>query len=186
MSKAEKKAFLNKLTVLYDTREKKNQHILKSLEGMGVAVEEHKLDYGDYSFRWEDKDFRQTCVVERKANVDELYGNVTFKRETFEKEIRAASVLSGSFTLLLENCGSELEMRKYRVPDWKMDMSPQRKVSEIGKTCYSVIRAWEQQYSFHIRYVSNPENTAKEILEVFYWYFHGYKKLTAPLARRSK
>lgn len=185
MSTAEKKAFLNKLTVLYDTREKKNQHILEALEGMGVPFEEQKLDYGDYSFRWDVKDFRQTCVIERKANVDELYGNLTYGRDTFEKEIAAASVLSGSFTLLLENCENEADLKAYRVPDWRMNASPQRKVQDIGRKCYPAIRSWEQRYHFHVRYVPDKERTAAEMLEVFYWYWHGYKKLTAPLRRRT-
>ena len=46
----DKKTFLKTVTILHDTREQKNAHIIESLDKLGVKHEEHKLDYGDYSF----------------------------------------------------------------------------------------------------------------------------------------
>ena len=52
----DKKTFLKTVTILYDTREQKNQHILAALAEMGVRAEERKLDYGDYSFTADGRD----------------------------------------------------------------------------------------------------------------------------------
>ena len=38
----DKKTFLKAVTILYDTREQKNQHILTALAEMGVQAEERK------------------------------------------------------------------------------------------------------------------------------------------------
>ena len=81
----DKKTFLKTVTILYDTREQKNQHILSALGDMGVMTEQRKLDYGDYSFTADGSDFSLSCVVERKANVDELYNNIMNDRARLEK-----------------------------------------------------------------------------------------------------
>ena len=87
----DKKTFLRGVTVICDTREQKNEHIMKSLSEMGIMTETRKLDYGDYSFSREGRDFSMSCVVERKANVDEIYNNVIGDRGRIEKEMYAAS-----------------------------------------------------------------------------------------------
>ena len=61
----DKKTFLKTVTILYDTREQKNQHILSALGDMGVMTEQRKLDYGDYSITADGRDFSLSCVVER-------------------------------------------------------------------------------------------------------------------------
>ena len=87
----DKKSFLKIVTVLYDTREQRNEHILSGLNALGVRAERQKLDYGDYSFRTSTKDFSMSCVIERKANVDELYQNTMYDPERIEKEFRAGT-----------------------------------------------------------------------------------------------
>ena len=57
---------------------------------------EDKLEYGDYSFMFpaaatgEDIYFHRDCVVERKASLEELSGNLTGERKRFEKEFLKA------------------------------------------------------------------------------------------------
>lgn len=186
MSTKEKQAFLKKVTVLYDTREQKNAHILDKLTEMEIPIAEQKLDYGDYSFLYDGRDFRQSCVIERKNNIDELYGNITTGRNTFEKEICAGSVLASSFTLFLENCENEDAMKAFVVPQWKMDASPQRKVQAIGKVCYATVKSWEQRYGLRVKYIPKQDQSAVKMLELFYNYWHSYHKLIAPLTRRTK
>lgn len=59
---------MKKVTILIDTREQKNEHITGVLKALGVMVESRKLDYGDYSFTAEGKDFSHSCVIERNYN----------------------------------------------------------------------------------------------------------------------
>ena len=113
----DKKTFLKTVTVLYDTREQKNKHILDALAQMGIMTEQRKLDYGDYSFTADGRDFSLSCVVERKANVDELYNNIMQDRGRLEKELYAASQCAKQLTIVVENIGSWDELRSYCDPD---------------------------------------------------------------------
>ena len=134
----DKKTFLKTVTILYDTREQKNQHILTALAEMGVRAEERKLDYGDYSFTADSRDgsrlldFSLSCVVERKSNVDELSNNIMSDRGRLEKELYAASQCAKQLTLVVENIGGWEELRNYRVPAWQMKANPQRIKEDIG------------------------------------------------------
>ena len=84
---SEKSDFMKAVTILIDTREQVNNHIVEVLDNLGIMHESQKLDFGDYSFKVGDKTFSVACVIERKANIDELYGNVTTDRERIEKEL---------------------------------------------------------------------------------------------------
>lgn len=187
MSKDEKKKFLKNVTVLVDTREKENKHILSAFDEYGISYQSEKLDFGDYSFIVDGRDFRLSCVCERKAKPDEFYGNINFqsKRERIEKEFNAASRLANKFTLLLENCPSERELKEVKLTDKDVYSQPNRKVLNIGKPCYETIRSWRCRYKFDVVYIADKANTAAEMLEVFYWYYHNYKKLTSPLRNRK-
>lgn len=61
--------------ILCDTREQKNDHILKAFEKNDVNYKKQKLDFGDYAIESDDG-FRPNLVIERKANLDELIGNI--------------------------------------------------------------------------------------------------------------
>jgi hypothetical protein len=141
-----------------------------------------KLDYGDYSFRTAERDFSMSCVVERKANVDELYGNIMHDRGRIEKELYAASRLAKSVTILIENCAEWDELKEYTLPQWKQYEG--RKVHDIGKYVYATLQAWKcgNRYDFDVAF-SQALDTADIMLEKFYYYWHNYKELTA--ARRG-
>ena len=61
--------------ILCDTREQKNDYILKAFEKNDVNYKKQKLDFGDYAIE-SDVGFRPNLVIERKANLDELIGNI--------------------------------------------------------------------------------------------------------------
>lgn len=179
--------FMKAVTILIDSREKRTDHITAALDGFGVAYETVKLDIGDISFRTATRDFRQACTVERKGDVDELYANLMEKAgrgnpNRLEKEVAAGSRAMNQFTLLIEGIGSMDELRAYMVPNWKMKACPQRVVTDIGKTCYAALRAWQSanRYNFRVEFVKDPANTAAKLLEEFYYYYHNYKALVAP------
>lgn len=92
----EKKEILNNMTILVDTREQENKHILEFFNKKKVKYKEKKLDYGDYSFMLpamldygiaKPLMFDNEIVVERKGSLTELSGNLTKDRERFEKEL---------------------------------------------------------------------------------------------------
>ena len=83
----EKEKFLKDITILVDTREQKNSHIIEYLNKFNINHAPTKLDFADYSFMVGNTDFRNSCVIERKASVNEIWSNITKERERFEKEL---------------------------------------------------------------------------------------------------
>lgn len=178
---ADKKAFLKNVCILIDTREQKNAHITKRLDQLGVKYESRKLDYGDYSFTVAGHDFSMSCVVERKASVDELYGNIMHDRGRIEKELYAASLLAKQVTVLIENCAGWEKLKAFTLPKYKQYEG--RKVYDIGRYVHATLKAWKSgnRYAFDVEF-SDSAHSADAILEVFYYYWHSYHELTA--ARR--
>ncbi len=182
----DKKTFLKTVTILYDTREQKNQHILTALGALGVPCEERKLDYGDYSFTSDSRDgsrlldFSLSCVIERKANVDELYNNIMSDRGRLEKELYAASQCAKQLTMIVENIGGWEELRSYGVPAWQMKANPQRVKEDIGVPVYSTLKSWQSgnRYRFSVEFVPDKAQTAAKMLEIFYYYWRTYKEMT--------
>lgn len=85
---------LKNITILVDTREKKNDHILSYFDAKGIKYIKSKLDFGDYSvmlpeseFWPKQPDFAFNFVVERKNSLEELSGNFAEGRTRFETEL---------------------------------------------------------------------------------------------------
>lgn len=182
----DKQTFLKEVVILHDTREQKNSHILERLDEMKVKHREQALVFGDYSFIAQDRDFSLSCVIERKANVDELYGNLINDRERIEKEFKAGSIIANQFTLLIEDTADLETLQRYEVPEWKMK-AEHRKVKEIGAHCYATIQSWQSgnKYRFRTIFSADKEESAIKILECFYWYWRNFKQLTASRKNRG-
>lgn len=81
-TESELQAELKKLTVIIDGREKVNYNILGYLEEKKIPHVERKLDVGDYAVQIGAQTFEHSFAVERKANLDELCGNMTGDRKS--------------------------------------------------------------------------------------------------------
>jgi hypothetical protein len=57
-----------------------------------------------------------------------------------------------------------------------------RKVRNIGATVYATLQSWRcgNRYSFDVEFIPDEAKTASKMLELFFWYWHNYKKQTAP------
>lgn len=181
MSKEERKEFLKKVTVLIDTREQKNEHIVSELQRFGIMFENRKLDYGDYSFIADGRDFSRSCVIERKATINELYGNITSDRERIEKELDTISKNAIQCTLLLEGSKGWKHLKEFEISKDGAECQG-RKVRNIGETVYSTLQAWRcgNRYRFDVEFMPDEKESAGKMLEIFYYYWHNYKKQTAP------
>lgn len=92
---SEIKKLLETLVIIYDSREQENEHILKYMEKRSIPVKKQKLDVGDYSCyipKNEElgitRDIYLNSVVERKASVDEICGNLQKSTQAaFENEL---------------------------------------------------------------------------------------------------
>ena len=180
----DKKTFLRLATVYVDTREKEWTHIEAAFMKCGVAYERRKLDFGDYSFAVNERDFSMSCVIERKASVDELYSNIMHDRQRIEKEFDVGSRLAKQFLLLVEGVRSPEALREHLVPNWQMKAQDKRVKRDIGAFCHTTLQSWQSgaKYDFRTLYVEDKSNVAGKILEEFYYFWKNYSELIA--ARR--
>ena len=181
----DRKEFAKKVTIICDTREQCNQHIMQYLYASGIATEHRKLDFGDYSFSINGKSFERSCVIERKGSVDELFGNITRERERINKELDAAAKNARHIELILEGVTSEQELKAFEIPEPQM-IAQNRKVKRIGETVYSELRSLRSgnRCGLQVSFVKK-EDAAKKILEIFYFYYRNYEKAIIPMRKET-
>lgn len=138
---------LNSMRILIDTREKKNNHIQIVLNERKCPFKPHKLNYGDYTCEYDIGEKKGICfenkvVIERKANLDELAGNITKGRERFEREFLRAKKDNAKIYLMVEN-GSydDIQAHKYRSA-----LPP--------KSYLNTLFSWQEKYNITISFVS--------------------------------
>lgn len=109
-TKTELDKLLDTLTVLVDTREQKNNHIIQYLNEYDIPYKSKKLDFGDYSFMlpineelgiMRDIYFNDQIAIERKASLEELSKNLAQNRQQFENELIRAN--NATLILLVED-----------------------------------------------------------------------------------
>ena len=147
---------LSHLKVIADTREQKNSHVSVYLQNKGVEVISRKLNVGDYSVQLGDETFEDDFVVERKADLDELAGNLTSDRERFEREFTRAKARGTKVFLLVENAAwSDIFAHKY-----KSQMPP--------KSLIASLLSWQVRYNVTIILVSQMHSA--ELIYGLLWY----------------
>ena len=84
---------ISSIVILIDTREQKSNHITDYFDRKNIAYKKKALKFGDYSFMLpaneslsipRDLYFTNSCVIERKASLEEISGNLTNGRDRFE------------------------------------------------------------------------------------------------------
>ena len=180
----DREKFAKGVVVICDTREQKNSHIISALDKLGIKHKTQKLDYGDYSFTFSNRicslDFRQTCVVERKANVDEVYSNIIDDRKRIEKEMQAISCLARQCTFIIENCSDWEELKNYKLSDFVMLASDTRKKQDIGLPCYETLDTWRRgkRDKFEVEFVEDKRDTATGRVSSVCRYWDRYRERT--------
>lgn len=146
----EAKRLMKQMVILVDSREKQNRHILGYFQKQGIAYQVSKLDYGDYSFMipasaaGRDIYFHRDCVVERKASLEELSGNLTGERERFEKEFLKAGNDGCKVYLMVEAPGgySDIIGHKYR--------------TEFTPAAYMAsLKTWESRFGCNVQFIDS-------------------------------
>lgn len=99
--------------IVCDTREKKNEHILRYLDFWNIPYRVEKLDTGDYL-----DDVRPNVVIDRKQNLAELCGNLfSDDKGRFWREVRRAKTDRIRLIFLIEQGGKFKTLQD--VPQWK-------------------------------------------------------------------
>ena len=156
------------ITVLVDTREKSNQHIIDWFNEKKILWKSKALSNGDYSFFLPSNEdlnierdlyFDKEIMVERKHSLDEVGSNFTTYRTRFEEEM---ATYSGKKYLLLENSTyGQIVRGAYR-----------NKLSE--KAFLASVHTFNHRYKLEIVYMPNSDYSAEWIYLTFVYYLKNY------------
>ena len=171
-----KQNFMENVTVLCDSREKRNNHIINFLDSYHIKHQKATLELADYSFLIDGIDFSTKFSIERKGSIDELFGNVTHDRARFEREIANLKANQGGAVLVLERCPSLTALKSYRIDD-ETAVKQHRKIQNIGEVVYNTVMAWSlpNKYGLTVHYVENPAYTGSVLLSLMYHEYQNYK-----------
>lgn len=141
---------LKTLTIVIDTRENVNGHILDYLHQKGIPIKNQKLDTGDYGRmipKNEElgilRDIYLDGRVERKAHMDEITGNLQKDTQTaFENELIRSKEIP--FTLIVEDPKGYEKMLKGQ---YRSKYNP---LALLGR-----LNTFKAKYGFEIVYLDN-------------------------------
>lgn len=141
------------MVYIFDSREKKNDHIKSYFEKHGIPFKVQKLDEGDYQI-----DGNPNITVDRKQNMQEMYNCVVNDKSRFMKEVRRCYEKHIKLYVLIEHGGQIKSLSD--VPKWnpKYGTISSREIAE-------------RLYRLHISYgveilFCSKMQTAKKIIEI--------------------
>ncbi len=158
------KDLAKKMVILVDSREKQNSHILDYFKRQKFDCQETKLDYGDYSFMipesaaGEDIFFHRDIVVERKASLEELSGNLAQARERFEKEFLRAGNDGCKIYLMVEDPRGYTGIITH---GYKTGMKPAAFMASL--------KTWEHRFDANVQFIA-PEYSAFYIVSTLQYF----------------
>ena len=142
------------MIIIVDTREKRNEHILRYFDRHGIEYRIEKLEIGDYMLEGND-----TISVDRKASVDELASNMLNRNDhaRFLREAKRAAD-SGIKLIVL------LETSKYKsIPDLREWRSKYSGIS--GRSLMDAI--YKTHISYGVEFLFCPKiSTGRRIIEL--------------------
>ena len=141
------------MVYVFDSREKKNDHIKAYFEKHGIPFKVQKLDEGDYQI-----DGNPNITVDRKQNMQEMYNCVVNDKSRFMKEVRRCYQKGIKLLVLVEHGGQIKSIAD--VPKW---------VPKYGTISSREIA--ERLYRLHISYgveiiFCDKRSTGKRIVEL--------------------
>lgn len=161
------KEILKGITVIVDTREHEegNPHIIRYFENNGIPYVKKKLDFADYSFYAppipelkiaEPMSFENRYVIERKANLEELSGNLSNARERFVREFERCIEKRARMTLMVED------------GNWQSIFEHKYKTNLNEKSFMASLFTYQHRYNLKIEFV--PEKYAGMFIYSQFYY----------------
>jgi ERCC4-type nuclease len=136
--------YLNEMVIICDTRENENSHIIDYFKKNNIKYVVRGLKFGDYSFELPElsrigadaKPFEFKIVVERKASLEEISGNLSQNRERFENEFSRAAACNAKVIVMVES-GSYEDIINHK---YGTDLNPKSFMASIFafKTRYNL------------------------------------------------
>ncbi len=140
---------------IFDSREKKNDHIKSYFEKRGIEYEVRKLDVGDYAL-----DTNPTLSIDRKSGLEELSRNLMNRSDSsrFWREVRRAHKQGIKLVILVESGRTVKNIND--VPKWRS------KYSQVtGRRLIDEMIRCEMAYGV-LWCFCDRRSTAKRIIEI--------------------
>lgn len=138
---------LRDMTIIVDTREQKNDHLLKYFNDNGIKWVCKKLDTADYSFELPNHKhlgFDRKFLVEKKNSLNEITGNFTSGRERFQREFER--VEDEHLHLVIENA------------TWKKVVNGSYRSKMHPNSLIASLLSWSIRYDFKVWFVGKDES----------------------------
>lgn len=143
--------------ILIDTREQKSGHIENFLTESGVKFARTKLLVGDYQLMQS-----PMTVIDRKAHLSELYGNICHEHDRFISECKRAQEYGVKLIFLIEDGKiGTLE----GVKEWKNPRLKYTPYAWDGKRLYKAMDTIREKYGVEFLFC-DKRRTGKRILEI--------------------
>lgn len=155
-TEAELRQELSKLTVIVDSKEKVNNHILSYFDSKKIPYKVRNLETGDYSAQLEDMTFEHDFFIERKANLTEICGNFIQNRERFEREFLRAKAEHAKPYLLIEDSTID----DIYLGDYRSKVNP--------KSLIASFLTWQTRFNTTIMFCSK-HNSGRLIYGILYY-----------------
>lgn len=175
----EKEYFLENVTILYDSREQEENgafEVLKYFAHNEIktrrCVRPDNFKQADYSFEIDGKDYRNQFLIERKNDLNEVYNNISGRkneRERLENVLNRMKVVEERI-LLIGGIDNLTEAKKW-VCKWSKNLS-------AGVHIYSTLMSWQcsNRYDFKVVCRKKPFEIAEEILNRSYYFWRNEMK----------
>lgn len=155
-TEAELHALMKKMTLIADSREQRNEHIIEWLQSRKLPYVHRKLSVGDYSAMLEGHTLEYDIAIERKGSLDELAGNFTAERERFEREMLRGKADGTRMFLLLENCS------------WQDIIEHNYRSKMLPKALMASLLSWQARFNLNITFC-RPDETGAIIYSILYY-----------------
>ncbi len=164
------KKLIENMTIIVDTREQQNQHILDYFEKKKIKYEVKKVDAGDYTVKLSAcpelnilRDIYMPVTIEKKNSIDELAGS--FKDRTrFENEfIRAYGSNTKIFLLIEDGQGYENIIKG----NYRSQYEP--------KALLASLKTFENRYNINIAFM-DKKYSGNFIYHTLKYYLYEYLK----------
>lgn len=147
MTDKELNDILQDMTIIIDTREKKNGHLLKYFDDNGIKWVCKKLDTADYSMElpnYQHLGLDRKFLVEKKNSLDEITGNFTTDRARFQREFER--ITDEHIHLVIENT------------TWKKVVNGSYRSKMHPNSLTASILSWSIRYNFKVWFVGKDES----------------------------
>lgn len=147
---------LKELTVISDSREQNNTHILQYFDSKKIPYITRKLDTADYSAMLGDMTLEHDTIIEKKSGLDEIAGNFTVDRQRFEDEFLRSKAEGAKVFLIIENASwSDIFLHNYR-----SKLKPQSLIASLF--------SWQVRFNITICFCK-PEETGQMIYGILFY-----------------